>query len=66
MNLAVKFVSEVSAMIDYDEIPLFRQAIIRNSLALYANGYWGTVQPFQHLQDIIQRYPMEMSVCAVQ
>ena len=66
MNLAVKCVSEVNAMMDHDGIPLVRKAMIRCGLALNTNGCWEIAQLFQHLQDIIQRYPMEFAGNPVQ
>ena len=61
MNLAEKCVSEVNAMIDHDGIPVVRKAMINSGLELNTNGCWERTQLFQHLQDIIQRYPMEFS-----
>ena len=66
MNLAVDFVSEVNDMIDHDEIPFVRKAMIRCGLALNKNCCWEIAQLFQHLQDVIQRYPMEFAGSEVQ
>ena len=66
MNLAVKCVSEVDGMIDRDGIPLLRKAMIRCGLALNTNGCWEITRLFQHIQDIIQRHPMEFAESPVQ
>ena len=59
MNLAVKCVREVNGMVDRDGIPLVLKAVIRCGLELSTNGSWEVTQLFQHLQEIIQRHPME-------
>ena len=61
MNSAVKSIREVNAMFNHDGIQLVRKAMIRCDLALNTNGCWELTQLFQHLQDIIQRYPTEFS-----
>ena len=66
MNLEVKRVSEVNDMVDHDGIPLVREAIILCGLALNTNGYWEITKLFQHLQDMIRRYPMEFAGNSVQ
>ncbi len=48
-------------MIDDDGIPLVRKAMIRCGLALNTTGRWEKSQLFQHLQDIIDRNPMEFA-----
>ena len=53
-------------MIDHDGIPLVRKAMIRCGLALNTNGCWEITKLFEHLQDIIQRYPMEFAGSAVE
>ena len=60
MNLSVKYVSEVNAMIDNDGIPLFRKAIIRCGLAQNTYGCWEIKQLFQHLQDIYGVIPWNL------
>ena len=40
MNLAVKCVSEVNAMVNHDGVPLVRKAMIQCGLALNTNGRW--------------------------
>ena len=66
MNLAVECINEVNAMIDHDGIPSVRKAMVRCGLALNTNGCGEIAQLFQHLQDIIQRYPMEFAGSEVQ
>ena len=66
MNLAVKVVSEVSAMVVHDRILLVRKAMIRSRLALNTNGCSEIRQLFQHLQRIILRYPMEFAANPIQ
>ena len=61
MNLTVKCVIEVNAMIYHYGIPVIRKAMIRCGLALNTNGCWELTKLFQNLQDIIQRYPKEFS-----
>ena len=61
MNFAVKSVSEMDAKVDHDGITLVRKVIIRCSLALDKNGCWEITELFQHLRDIIQRYPTEFA-----
>ena len=58
MNLAIKCVSEVNAMVDYHGIPLVGKAMIRRGLGLNTNGCWEITQLFQYLRGIVQRYPM--------
>ena len=66
MNLAVKCVIEVNAMIDHDGIPLVQKVMIRCGLELNTNGCWEITQLFQHLQNIMQRYPMEFAGTAAE
>ena len=58
MNLAAKSLSEVNGKIVHDGILLVRKATIRLRLALNTNGCWEITQLFQHLQDVIRRYPI--------
>ena len=51
MNLEVKCVSEVNAMVDHDEIPLVRKAMIRCGLRPNKNGRWEITYFSQHLQE---------------
>ena len=65
MNLAVTFVSEPNAMVDHHGIPLVRKDIMWYGLAVYTNVFSEITQLFQHLQDIIQHFSMELAGCAV-
>ena len=66
MNLAVKCVREVNAIIDHNGISLVRKAMIRCGLALNTNGCWEITQMFQHLKDIMQRLSMKFAGSAVE
>ena len=55
----------VTSVLDNDGI-LLRKAIIRCDFALNTSGFWEIAKLFQHLQGIIQRYPMESTGSAVQ
>ena len=55
-----------NAMIEHDGILLVRKAMIRCGLALNTNGCEEITQLLEHLQDIIQRYPMEFAGSAVE
>ena len=66
MNLAVECVSEVNAMTDHDRITVVRKAMIRCGFALSTNVFWEIAQLFQHLHDMIQRYPTELAAIEVQ
>ena len=61
MNLTVKCVSEVNAMVDYDGVRLIRKATIQCSLAHKTNSCREITQLFQQLQEIALRYPIEFA-----
>ena len=46
-------------MVDNDGTPLVRKAMIRCGLSLSLNGQWAKTQLFQHLQDTIDRHPLQ-------
>lgn len=48
------------AVIDHDGISLVRKAIIRCDLAQITNDCWEIKQMLQHLQDIVQRYSVNL------
>ena len=66
MNLEVKYVSEVNAMVGQDGIPLVRKAMIRCGLALITNSCCEITRLFEHLQDVIQRCHIEFLKSSVQ
>ena len=66
INSAVKLVSEMNAMIDYNGVPLVRKAIICSVLALNANSCKEIILLLQHLKDIIQHSQKEFAISAVQ
>ncbi len=62
MNLAAQRVNEVNSRCDSDGNSLVRKAMIRCGMSLDYNGTWNVSQLFQHLQQIVNRYPMNLTV----
>ena len=59
-------IAQTHAMVDHDGISLVRKAVVRFDLALNTNVCREITQLFQHLQDSIQRYPVEFAECSVE
>ena len=66
MNLEIKCVSQVNAIVYHDGIPLVRKAIMRHGLPLNANGFWEIKKLFKHLRDMMQLCQMEFPGNSVQ
>ena len=45
----------------HDGIPLVGKNMIRCRLALNTNSFWDITLLFQHIRDVVQRYPMEFA-----
>ena len=59
MMLATESVALIYSIVDNNGMPLACKAMIRCGLSFNLNGQWEKTQLFQHLQDVVNRHPIE-------